>query len=113
MVRVLSNFKVLRQENVPRSEYTRQLSADLATYYGYNEFLLETFLQVNTLKNLAFIVVFALYYELFKTFLAVFFNFFLPLIPPAFPQIWSYSHVSPHFASIMPPFPLICSQISS
>lgn len=46
IVRVLSNFKVLRQPDVARSEYVARLAADLAAYYGYNEFLLDVFLQM-------------------------------------------------------------------
>ncbi|GAQ87269.1 NOL1/NOP2/sun family protein [Klebsormidium nitens] len=46
VVRVLSNFKVLRQPGVARSEYVARLAADLAAYYGYNDFLLDAFLQM-------------------------------------------------------------------
>eukprot|EP00897_Mesotaenium_endlicherianum_P007736 jgi/Mesen1/6991/ME000365S06128 len=46
VVRVLSNFKKLREEGVSRAEYVKQLTSDLAHYYGYNEFLLDTFMQM-------------------------------------------------------------------
>lgn len=46
MVRVLGDFASLRQPGVARSEYMARLAADLATYYGYNEFMLGTFLQM-------------------------------------------------------------------
>lgn len=46
VVRVLSSFKALRPEGAVRADYVNQLSADLASYYGYNDFLINTFLQV-------------------------------------------------------------------
>jgi hypothetical protein len=55
VVRVLSNFKALRPEGVARTDYVRQLAADLASYYGYNDFLIDTFLQVIVLITLRFL----------------------------------------------------------
>ncbi|KAG8747668.1 rRNA (cytosine-C5-)-methyltransferase nop2 [Ceratobasidium sp. 414] len=40
-VKVLSSFKELAAEGRSRSEYTAQLISDIASYYGYNEFLAE------------------------------------------------------------------------
>ncbi|KAI9009668.1 NOL1/NOP2/sun family-domain-containing protein [Gaertneriomyces semiglobifer] len=41
IIRVLSNFKELKDPERSRSEYVDQLVKDLATYYGYNEYLCE------------------------------------------------------------------------
>ncbi|KAJ6455678.1 NOL1/NOP2/sun family RNA met [Mycena sanguinolenta] len=40
-VRVLGKFKRLAEKGRSRSEYIEQLVADIASYYGYNEFLAE------------------------------------------------------------------------
>ncbi|CEL51872.1 Putative ribosomal RNA methyltransferase nop2 OS=Schizosaccharomyces pombe (strain 972 / ATCC 24843) GN=SPBP8B7,20c PE=1 SV=1 [Rhizoctonia solani AG-1 IB] len=40
-VKVLNDFRSLAAEGRSRSEYTEQLISDIASYYGYNEFLAE------------------------------------------------------------------------
>ncbi|RDB21272.1 25S rRNA (cytosine-C(5))-methyltransferase nop2 [Hypsizygus marmoreus] len=45
-VRVLGKFRRLAEENRSRSEYTDQLIADIASYYGYNDFLVEKLFQL-------------------------------------------------------------------
>lgn len=46
VVRVLSNFKALRQEGTVRKDFVNQLVADLSLYYGYNDYLIQTFLEM-------------------------------------------------------------------
>ena len=43
---MLSNFKTLRQEGASRKDYVKQLTMDLASYYGYNDYLIEVLVEV-------------------------------------------------------------------
>ena len=44
VVRVLADFKGRREPGRSRTEYVERLVADLATYYGYNTFLVQYFI---------------------------------------------------------------------
>ncbi|CAH0555984.1 unnamed protein product [Brassicogethes aeneus] len=49
---VLSDFKKLRDENHVRGDYLEILKSDLCTYYSYNDFLMERFMQLFPLSEL-------------------------------------------------------------
>ncbi|XP_012220329.1 uncharacterized protein [Linepithema humile] len=49
---VLSDFKRLRSENIPRSAYIELLQRDLCIYYSYNDFLMEKLIQMFSLDEL-------------------------------------------------------------
>jgi ribosomal RNA methyltransferase Nop2 len=46
IVRVLGDFKALREEGVKRKEYIERLVEDVAAYYSYNTYLARKFLQM-------------------------------------------------------------------
>lgn len=52
-MRVLSNFKTLRQENTSRKDYVNQLTADLCAYYGYNEYLMGVLVEVHSITKIS------------------------------------------------------------
>jgi len=43
IVKILNNFKELRDPSRSRGEYVEQLKNDLCSYYGYNDFLIDKF----------------------------------------------------------------------
>ncbi|KAI8010485.1 putative 28S rRNA (cytosine-C(5))-methyltransferase [Camellia lanceoleosa] len=52
IVRVLSNFKSLRQEGETRKNYVEQLTLDLGSYYGFNEFLIGVLVEMFPVNEL-------------------------------------------------------------
>ncbi len=52
VVHVLCNFKKLRQKERSRTEYISVLRKDLMTYYGYGEFLIQTFIDLFQVSEL-------------------------------------------------------------
>jgi len=46
VIKVLQDFKARREEGVDRQHYLGRLRKDLCTYYTYNEFMIEKFLQI-------------------------------------------------------------------
>jgi ribosomal RNA methyltransferase Nop2 len=52
VIGVLSNFTIKREEGRDRVEYLDQLRRDLCTYYSYNDFLMEAFMETFPLGEL-------------------------------------------------------------
>jgi len=51
IVRVLDDFKRLREPGRSRQDYIAQLKSDICTYYGYNDFMVETMLSLFTVAE--------------------------------------------------------------
>nr|CAD7262617.1 unnamed protein product [Timema shepardi] len=52
VVMVLSDFKRLREQDRPRSEYIELLRDDLCTYYSYNQFLMDRLMELFPVSEL-------------------------------------------------------------
>jgi len=46
IIGVLNNFKKMKDPEMSRADYVSQLVSDLATYYGYTQYLIEKFLEI-------------------------------------------------------------------
>lgn len=51
-IQILGDFKNKREGNKSRSEYMELLKQDMCSYYGYNEFLIERFMELFTAAEL-------------------------------------------------------------
>jgi 25S rRNA (cytosine2870-C5)-methyltransferase len=51
VVRVLDDFKRLREPGRSRNEYIEQLKRDICTYYGYNDFMVDALLDLFTVAE--------------------------------------------------------------
>ena len=51
VVRVLDDFKRLREPGRSRNEYVEQLKRDICTYYGYNDFMVDALLDLFTVAE--------------------------------------------------------------
>jgi hypothetical protein len=51
IVNIMSDFQNKKDEHRTRQDYVEQLKADIATYYSYNEFLIEKFMNLFPLNE--------------------------------------------------------------
>ena len=51
IVRILDDFKRLREPGRSRQEYVQQLKRDICTYYGYNEFMVDAIMDLFTVAE--------------------------------------------------------------
>lgn len=54
IVRVLGDFKKLREEGVKRKEYIERLVDDIAAYYSYNAYLARKFLEMFSVAEVSY-----------------------------------------------------------